>query len=539
MSSRRSRNQGARPEKTDIESALAALTAEELRSCLREALPRLDTGAQARVIDAVLARAARGSAGWKPASPSDRAVAEVKSFADAARRVGQAEPEDVDAYLRRASRAFLAGNPVAARAMFEALLLPVLDADIDLGQDEMVEEVLSADVEDAPAQYVVSVYVTTPLDQRPEALCGLWTQPRVESRCGSRSKRCSARRRPPSLIWRLSSPWTRYLEGQPVPERGWEGDHDALGFGKPSVRVEGPAGLERIARKTKQPSALRAWCAAMAESGEWAQALRACETAAKLIREPRGRAEFLDGAARARISSIGLMPVPGLSPPGSRIHHWSVWSGGWDGQAGSGSPGEARPEGASKVPCEGRPPTGAAQPSVGNPQASADLLARAPGLGWSSDDHPGRLLFPAFALLLEDRNQKLSPELLAGVREPREDFGEFGLEEEVVPANSSGPSVAELIDASGCDKKLRRPERAVLFDAMRAAATRRVEGIVKQQRRSHYGSVAQLVACCQLLAPTVDKEKAITAWIDGLRDKYSRFHAFQKELAAATAPYKQ
>jgi hypothetical protein len=99
--------------------------------------------------------------------------------------------------------------------------------------------------------------------------------------------------------------------------------------------------------------------------------------------------------------------------------------------------------------------------------------------------------------------------------------------------------VAKLIDAAGCDKKLSRPDRAVLFDAMRAAATRRVEGIVRQKRRSHYGSAARLVACCQLLAPKVDKEKSITAWLDGLRDKYSRFHAFQKELATATSPHKQ
>lgn len=37
---------------------------------------------------------------------------------------------------------------------------------------------------------------------------------------------------------------------------------------------------------------------------------------------------------------------------------------------------------------------------VGDIGAAADLLSKAAGLGWSSEDHPGHVLFPLFAVLL-------------------------------------------------------------------------------------------------------------------------------------------
>lgn len=40
---------------------------------------------------------------------------------------------------------------------------------------------------------------------------------------------------------------------------------------------------------------------------------------------------------------------------------------------------------------------------AGDIRAAADLLSQAPGLGWSSEEHPGHVLFPSFALLLVSR----------------------------------------------------------------------------------------------------------------------------------------
>ena len=102
--------------------------------------------------------------------PSPRIVDDARSFADAARRLGYADPDDVGEHLRRGTKAFLAGDHASARAVFEALLPPISVVDINLGQDELVEEVLGVDAHGCVAQYVTSVYTTTPLGERANAV---------------------------------------------------------------------------------------------------------------------------------------------------------------------------------------------------------------------------------------------------------------------------------------------------------------------------------------------------------------------------------
>ena len=67
-------------------------------------------------------------------------------------------------------KAFLAGDHAGARAVFEAILPPIAGVDIDLGQHELVEEVLGVDARACVAQYATSVYTTTPLRDRADAI---------------------------------------------------------------------------------------------------------------------------------------------------------------------------------------------------------------------------------------------------------------------------------------------------------------------------------------------------------------------------------
>src|SRR5262249_56134937 len=133
------------------------MTAPELRAFVHSVLAEMEDEQRTRIIDSLFARAARGHAGWKPNHPSSRAVDDARSFADAARQLGYADPGDVTEHLRLASKAFLAGDHSSARAVFEALLIPISTADIDLGQHELVDDVLSVDVHACVAQYVTSV----------------------------------------------------------------------------------------------------------------------------------------------------------------------------------------------------------------------------------------------------------------------------------------------------------------------------------------------------------------------------------------------
>jgi hypothetical protein len=95
---------------------------------------------------------------------------EVERYVEAARRVGHGDPADVDEYLRRGGRAFLAGERATARAVFDALLPPIADGEIHLGQHEMVDEVLQVSLGDCAARYVASVYLTTAPKDRARAV---------------------------------------------------------------------------------------------------------------------------------------------------------------------------------------------------------------------------------------------------------------------------------------------------------------------------------------------------------------------------------
>lgn len=93
-----------------MDQALEAMSAPELRAAIRVVLDQLDDGVKDSIIDALPARGAKATSGWKPSRPSPRIVEEAKSFAEAARQIGQADPDDVTEHLRRATEAFLAAD---------------------------------------------------------------------------------------------------------------------------------------------------------------------------------------------------------------------------------------------------------------------------------------------------------------------------------------------------------------------------------------------------------------------------------------------
>ena len=119
------------------------MSAEELRSFVQEALEQLDDRPRTALVDALIARAAKGNSGWKPSLPASEIIREVETFTAAVRRIGSAAPEQIDDYLRQGMKAFLGGDYAAAQAIYQALLPPLAEGEIYLGQDELVDEVLT------------------------------------------------------------------------------------------------------------------------------------------------------------------------------------------------------------------------------------------------------------------------------------------------------------------------------------------------------------------------------------------------------------
>jgi hypothetical protein len=244
------------------------MTAPELRAFVRAVLDEFEDEQRSRVIDALLSRAARGEAGWKPNRPSSRIVNDARSFADAAQQVGYADPDDVSEHLRLASRAFLAGDHASARAVFEALLIPMSTVDIDLGQHELVDDVLRVDVRTCIAQYVTSVYTTTCLPDRASAVFKA-----IES-----VKPIGSMRNPIAEMEGVSAGalpdlgaflprWVKHLGRRRPSKDEWESD-DERWLREAVFRLDGVNGLERLARKTKRPQACLAWCEALVDRGD-------------------------------------------------------------------------------------------------------------------------------------------------------------------------------------------------------------------------------------------------------------------------------
>ena len=67
---------------------------------------------------------------------------------------------------------------------------------------------------------------------------------------------------------------------------------------------------------------------------------------------------------------------------------------------------------------------------------------------------------------------------------------------------------------------------------MRISAEKRLDGILGNSRRQHYGHAALLVASCLAFAPK-NRASELLKWATDLRQRYSRRYAFRQELARA------
>jgi hypothetical protein len=169
---------------------------------------------------------------------------------------------------------------------------------------------------------------------------------------------------------------------------------------------------------------------------------------------------------------------------------------------------------------------------AGDVTGAAAVLAQSPGLGWSNLDHPGHTLFPLLATLLSNGKigDALVAELEASGRDPLESLAMT--DQEYKPTLITPPIVA-LIQRARPGIALTGPDRDAAIDAMRIAAEKRVEGILGNRRRQHYGHAALLVASCVAYAP---KKRAtpLLRWAMDLRQQYWRRHAFREELTRAS-----
>jgi hypothetical protein len=250
-SSRKRRRDAVEHVQNDIDAALAALTADELRALVREVLLELYEPIHSRVADALVKRAARSASCWTPAAVGDAGVADVVAFAEGAARVGAARPEDMDERLRRGSAAFLRRDYATAHRILSALLRPIANGEIDLGEREMVDEVLGVDLQECMAQYVVAAYMISAADRRAEAV-----RSAIAATCGvallwwpiSEMERAAVE--PLPALDEFLRAWQAMVAEEADGDRGNQRGMDADRWLREVIeRREGAAGLAKLDRR--------------------------------------------------------------------------------------------------------------------------------------------------------------------------------------------------------------------------------------------------------------------------------------------------
>jgi hypothetical protein len=391
------------PDSSNIDGALAALDAEDLRDLIRDIIPRLDDKTLSRFNSAIIVRAVGGRAGWKPSGPTDEGVAEALAFAKTAKRVGCADPAKVDDYLRQGSNAFIRRNYHAASQIFRALLFPLSEGEIDLGQDEMFEEMLGMDASDCAAQYVVAVYMASLLEQRADAVYRVIEDMKEVGSFGEPLREMERVAVEPLPDFDVFLPqWRALVQKTCEVQCNHQSDLDSDRWLREAVRrMDGMEGLAGIARSTRRSEDLQAWCWALVEAGDWETALAANEEAAETaIDKTYSEGDFLDGAALAA-QQLGRKDLPERlelawrkAPSLLRLRRWL---------GTSGSKGVLKNRVAAAI--EACPRKAHRQKAflyvlLGDLKETAKLLASAPGLGWSDAEHPGHLLFSILCRLL-------------------------------------------------------------------------------------------------------------------------------------------
>jgi hypothetical protein len=386
----------------DLDAALDAMEAEALRELIRDLLIEVDDRTHSRTLDEITARAARSQSGWAPDALPASTVAAILSFAESAARMRYAEPSEVDEYLRQGIHAFLARDYRSAVKVFGALLPPLGDAEIYLGQHEMLDEVLSVDTAACTAMYVVASYMSVDHAQRADVVwtaieevhaLGIFLQPLREM------ERVAVESLP--RFDNFLHQWHALIEDRRgEPDSEWDTDEDRW-LREVIERTEGADGLAELARVSKRANDLRAWCHALTAANDWEAAFAAYKEAADTVAtNALARAGFLDGVALA----AQLLERNDLHhhlerawremPTLLRLRRWL-------GSAKSGAVLRKRAqqalEGCSKKAAR---QLGLLHIVLGDLKSAAALLADAPGLGWSDTDHPGHLLFPLFQQLL-------------------------------------------------------------------------------------------------------------------------------------------
>lgn len=526
--------------KSDFDAALEFLEADALRLLVRNLALDLDTAARDELSDLVLERAARS--GWRPGRDAGVAI-RAAAFAKTATKTGFADPEGVDRHLRSADRAFFACDYETARGAYQPLFEMLGRGDVDLGQHELYEDVLTVGLHASATRFLAATVVVSDPSARVDALRAALQSVRDVARFHTplrEIERVLDGKLPDESAFLRG--WASKLERSLEPPHAteWWDREEEVWLREVLERIEGPAGLARVARKMATPSAYRAWCHSLYRRRDWQAALAAFTlSASKFDAEEAGG--FLDGAVRSarrlgQDDTTLLQEAWRASPTVARLLRY-LDSGSVSGDSLRRRVRRAR----SGCPKTLTSAIGLLELLAGEIAAAANILERAPGLGWSRPEHPGPVLFSAFVRLLRVTAPGFVGAQIAAVIETErtgdsfrglgpQDFPEDPLERELLDELPI-PAEATILDRSALS--LSAAHRTRISNSLRTAAQARTEAALANARRSDYAHAASLVACVAEIESSAGRSSEAKAWLAAIEKRANRHRAYRAELRAA------
>lgn len=453
-----------------------------------------------------------------PTPDDDFQVEEIEAFAIEARQDPWVNPRDVDDALRLGSRAFLARHYDAARRIFGALLQPVGECTIYLGQDQDLAEVLDVDLDTCAAHHVVATYMTAPASARAHAVLAAIRS--VDSIRGFSEplrelQGCAVEPLPDFDDFVVA--WREVLaQLDKPPQQSW--------LRELIVHELGPGGLATRARQSRHVDDLNAWCDALVEARDWAGARAAYDEAASLVEDnDYHTGAFLDGVALAA-QELGAPDLDAALERAWRRTPCLVRLQRWLGCCTTREDLVAR----ASIALEGVSDEDARQRALlhtlrAELEEAATLLASADGLGWSSEKHPGHLMFPLFIMILGGEHRGFLRHF-----QDRDDDHAWRLERGDPPKLRTA-SVEALLKLAGMYPLRDATARAVALGGLRAAAERRMEAVTDHGRRSTYEHAASLAIQYVRIEGSPQGE----AWLKELTEEYERYPALLSELRKA------
>lgn len=114
---------------------------------------------------------------------------------------------------------------------------------------------------------------------------------------------------------------------------------------------------------------------------------------------------------------------------------------------------------------------------------------------------------------------------MTGHYKPARDFEEFDARPDHYEPRLETPEIASLVDLADAAASVGGTDRAVMLNAMRKAAEKRIASVTENKRRRHYEHAAALALTCVKIDPS-----GSSAWMAKIRSAYSRYPALQHEL---------